>query len=179
MADVYIDPFGEHESRSEEPTDEHIHLSQVTSGGSSWKPTCEQETSFGGHLAGRQNQRNRVLINRVEGLYERLSQKLPRTSEVFHYGLFELRNSKLYFRDKSTPLATKKGGLKSAKEIMKILGKEGLRDLDFNILNGKVTARQATMLNKVEEEIPSASDADKVGDIELQEIVKSMEDLIF
>ena len=34
------------------------------------------------------------------------------------------------------------------------------------------------MLNKVEEEIPSASDVDKVGDIELQEIVKSMEDLI-
>ena len=35
------------------------------------------------------------------------------------------------------------------------------------------------MLNKVEEEIPSASDVDKVGDIELQEIAKSMEDLIF
>ena len=26
MADVYIDPFGEHESRPEEPTDEHIPL---------------------------------------------------------------------------------------------------------------------------------------------------------
>ena len=35
------------------------------------------------------------------------------------------------------------------------------------------------MLNKVEEEIPSASDVNKAGDIELQEIVKSMEDLIF
>ena len=35
------------------------------------------------------------------------------------------------------------------------------------------------MLNKVEEEIPSASDVDKAGDIELQEIVKSTEDLIF
>ena len=35
------------------------------------------------------------------------------------------------------------------------------------------------MLNKVEEEILSASDADKAGDIALQEIVKSMEDLIF
>ena len=35
------------------------------------------------------------------------------------------------------------------------------------------------MLSKVEEEIPSASDVDKVGDIELQEIVKSTEDLIF
>ena len=62
---------------------------------------------------------------------------------------------------------------------MKILGKEGLRDLDFNIPKGKVTSRQAAMLNIVEEEIPSVSDLDKVGDIELQEIVKSTEDLIF
>ena len=61
---------------------------------------------------------------------------------------------------------------------MKILGKEGLHNLDFNISKG-VTAKQAEMLNKVEEEIPSASDVDKVGDIELQEIVKSMEDSIF
>ena len=62
---------------------------------------------------------------------------------------------------------------------MKILGKEGLRDLDFNIPKGKVTSQQAAMLNKVEEEIPSASDVDKVGDIELQETPKSTEDLIF
>ena len=62
---------------------------------------------------------------------------------------------------------------------MKILGKEGLRDLDFNIRKGKVTSQQAAMLNKVEEEIPSVSDVDKAGDIELQEIVKSTEDLIF
>ena len=62
---------------------------------------------------------------------------------------------------------------------MKILGKEGLHKLDFNISKGKVTSKQATMLNKVEEEIPSASDVDKAGDIELQEIAKSMEDLIF
>ena len=48
---------------------------------------------------------------------------------------------------------------------MKILGKEGLPDLDFNISKGKVTARQVAMLNKVEEEIPSASDVDKAGDI--------------
>ena len=59
------------------------------------------------------------------------------------------------------------------------MGKEGLQDLDFNISKGKVTAQQATMLSKVEEEIPSASDVDKVGDIELQEIAKSTENLIF
>ena len=30
MADADIDPFGEHESRTEEPTDEHIPLDPVT-----------------------------------------------------------------------------------------------------------------------------------------------------
>ena len=35
------------------------------------------------------------------------------------------------------------------------------------------------MLNKVEEEISSASDVDKAGDIELQKIAKSTEHLIF
>ena len=48
MADVDIDPFGEHESRTEEPTDEHIPLDLLTPGGSTWEPTRKQETSFGG-----------------------------------------------------------------------------------------------------------------------------------
>ena len=145
MADIDIDPFGEHDG-TEEPTDENIPLHPFTpvdpgeaplgGGRSTWEPTRKQETSFGG----RESQRNRVLINRIEGLYSKLSQKLPRTSEVFHYDLFELRNGKLYFRDKSTPLTTKKGGLKSVKEIMKILGKEGLRNLDFNAPKGKETS---------------------------------------
>ena len=49
MADVDIDRFGEHESRPEEPTDEHIPLDPVTPGRSStWEPELEWETSFGG-----------------------------------------------------------------------------------------------------------------------------------
>ena len=59
MADFDIDPFSEHESRPEEPTDENISLTQV-GGGSTWdyrgvpfpavpwKLEHEQETSFGG-----------------------------------------------------------------------------------------------------------------------------------
>ena len=106
MADVDTDPFGEH-GRTEEPTDENIPLTPVTPvGGSTWEPEREQETSFGG----RESQRNRVLRDRVEGLYEKLSQGKARTSEVLHFDLFELRDGKLYFRDKSTPLTTKKGG---------------------------------------------------------------------
>ena len=49
MADIDIEPSGEHKSRTEEPTDERIPLSQVTSVGGrlTWEPTREQETSFG------------------------------------------------------------------------------------------------------------------------------------
>ena len=32
MADIDIDPFGEHESRTDEPTDEHTPLDPVTPG---------------------------------------------------------------------------------------------------------------------------------------------------
>ena len=47
MADIDIDPFGEHESRTDEPTDENIPLTPVTPGRSTFEPECEQETSFG------------------------------------------------------------------------------------------------------------------------------------
>ena len=47
MADIDIDPFGEHESRTEVPTDENIPLTLVTPGRSTWEPEREHETSFG------------------------------------------------------------------------------------------------------------------------------------
>ena len=37
MSDVDIDPFGEHESRPEDPTDERILLTPA-GGGSAWDP---------------------------------------------------------------------------------------------------------------------------------------------
>ena len=46
MADIDIDPFGKHESRPEEPMDEHIPLDPVTPGVQTWEPTREQEMSF-------------------------------------------------------------------------------------------------------------------------------------
>ena len=50
MADIDIDPFGEQlqESRTDEPMDEHISLTPVEGGRSTWEPDRgEQETSFG------------------------------------------------------------------------------------------------------------------------------------
>ena len=66
MADVDIDPFEEHKSRPEKPTDEHIPLSPVTpGGGSTWEPERgEQETSFGG-----ESQRTKLMKDYVKDLY--------------------------------------------------------------------------------------------------------------
>ena len=59
-----------------------------------------------------------------------------------------------------------------------ILGKNRLRRLGFNIPVGKLTARQAVMLNKAAEELPSESDITKADDIELQEIAEKASGII-
>ena len=63
--------------------------------------------------------------------------------------------------------------LKSVGMLADILGKGGLRSLGFDIPVGKVTAWQAVMLNKAQEELLSESDITKADDIELQEIVEN------
>ena len=166
MADVDIDPFGEHESRPEEPTDEHIPLDLVTLGRSStWKPDRgEQETSFGG-----ESQRTKLMKDYVKDLYKRLSENIGETPELVHYDYFKLEGGELYYIG-SRKLLTTEGKLKSVGMIADILG--------FNIPVGKLTARQVVMLNKAAEELPSESDITKADDIELQEIVEQTSGII-
>ena len=80
MADVDIDPFGEHESRPEEPTDENIPLDLVTPGRSStWETDQgEQETSFGG-----ESQRTKLMKDYVRDLYKKLSENVGETPELY------------------------------------------------------------------------------------------------
>ena len=59
-----------------------------------------------------------------------------------------------------------------------ILGKNRLHRLGFNIPVGRITARQAVMLNKAAEELPSESDITKADDIELQEIIEKTSSII-
>ena len=184
IADVDIDPFGEHESRPEEPTDEHIPLDPVTPGRLTWYPrgvpgpsdpwetTREQETSFGG-----ESQRTKLMKDYVKDLYKKISENIGETPEEFHYDYFKLEGGELYYRGKRKPLTTK-GVLKSVGMLADILGKGGLRNLGFDIPRGKVTAQQAVMLNKAAEELPSESDITKADDIELQEIAEKATDII-
>ena len=80
MADVDIDPFGEHdrtESRTDE-TAENIPFTPV--GGSTWEPDRgEQETSFGG-----ESQRTKLMKDYVRDLYKKLSENVSETPEESH-----------------------------------------------------------------------------------------------
>ena len=169
MADIDIDPFEEHESRPEEPTDEHIPLDPVTpvGGGSTWEPTREQEISFGG----RESQRTKLMKDYVKDLYKKISENVGEIPEEFHYDYFKLEDGELYYRGKRKLLTTK-GVLKLVGMLADILGKGGLHNLGFGIPRGKVMARHAVMLSKAAEGLPSESDIPKVDDIELQEIAE-------
>ena len=79
MADVDIDPFGEHESIAEEPIDENIPLDLVTPGRSTWEPDRgEQETSFGG-----ESQRTKLMKDYVRDLYRKLLENIGETQNYF------------------------------------------------------------------------------------------------
>ena len=104
-------------------------------------------------------------------LYKKISENISETPEEVHYDYFKLENGELYYRGKRKPLTTE-GVLKSVGMLADILGKGGLRNLGFDIPRGKVTARQAVMLSKAAEELPSESDITKVDDTELQEICR-------
>ena len=175
MADIDIDPFGEHESRPEKPVGGKIPLTPV-GGGSTWEPEHEQETSFGG-----ESKRTKLMKDYVKNLHKKLSENIGETPEAFHFDYFKLEDGELYCRGNRKLLMTK-GELKSVGMIADILGKNRLRNLGFDIPRGKVTAREAVMLNIDKEELPSESDITKADDIELQEITenasKLTEDLI-
>ena len=81
MADVDIDPFGEHEWRPEEPTDEHIPLDPVTpvGGGSTWEPSHEQETSFGG----RESQRTKLMKDYIKIYIKNYQKTLVKPQNYF------------------------------------------------------------------------------------------------
>ena len=114
MSDVDIDPFGDHESRSEEPTGENIPLTPV--GGSTWKPEREQETLFG-----EESQRTGLMKDYVKNLYKKLSENIGQTPEEFHFDYFKLEDGELYYRDNRKPLTYREGKLKSVGEIAEIV----------------------------------------------------------
>ena len=107
----------------------------------------------------------------VRDLYTKPSENVGETPELFHYDYLKLEGGELYYIGNRKPLTTE-GKLKSVGMLADILGKNRLRRLVFNIPVGCITARQAVMLNKAAEELPSESDVTGADDTELQEIAE-------
>ena len=167
MADIDIDPFEEHESRPEEPTDEPIPLIPGRGGVETWDPRPgqsterEQETSF------IDNERKEELVRMLQIDIFRGSKSFP---DDFHFNKFELRNDQLYYKENDgKPLMTKKGKLRTVKELVKIVGIKGLRDLGYNVPEGQ-SDLDFIKMKRAKEKLPSASDITKVDDIELIEL---------
>ena len=138
MADIDIDPFGEHESRTDDNTEtgKNIPFTPVGGGRSStWEPERgEQETSFRG-----ESHRTKLMKDYVRDLYKRLSENIGETPELFHYDYFKLEGGELYYIG-SRKLLTTDRKLKSVGMLADILGKNRLCRLSFNIPVGRITA---------------------------------------
>ena len=84
MADIDIDPFGEHESRTHDHTDTGENIPLIP-GGPTWElERGEQETSFGG----RESQRTKLMKDYVKDLYKKLSENIGETPETISLRLF-------------------------------------------------------------------------------------------
>ena len=136
-----------------------------------------------GGLSGTRARLNAGFVeHKVNGLYEILSEHFTKNQEVIYYDDFESIHGELYFKVRDEPLK-RKGRLKPYKSLIRILGKNRIYNLGFDISQWSLSRKQAVAQNKAQEELPSASDITKADDIELQEIAekasKSTEDLIF
>ena len=109
---------------------------------------CEQETLFGGLGT------FSSLEYHVEELYHVLSEDLDQYLGYLYLYKFQLINGELYSKGKDELLITKRGMLRSVDQLKGILGVIRLCELGFNISKDKVMARQAIVLNRVEEELP-------------------------
>ena len=100
MVDVDIDPFGEHDLRPEEPTDEHIPLDPVTpvGGGSTWEPEHEQETSFGGRSHASVLHKEYLVGKIYELIGSKMHQRLEPNLSLFILG----EDGRLYYKGKQT-----------------------------------------------------------------------------
>ena len=164
MTDIDIDPFGEHD-RTEEPTDKNIPLTPV-GGGSTWEPTREQETSFGGRKS-LETLKYETLESFVKSLYKRVPRSDDEPLGRINFHNFDLRNGQLYYKDNVNPLTTKRGALRGVGVLADKLGKEGLYDLGFDMPVGRITAHQLMASYRAGAQLPSVSDITRVDDIEL------------
>ena len=119
--------------------------------------------------------------DKVNGLYEILSEHFNKNQNVIYYDDFESIRGELYFKGRDEPLM-RKGCLKPYKSLIRILGQNRIYNLCFYVSEWPLSRKQAVALNKAQEELPPASDITGADPTELQEIaekaLKSTEDII-
>ena len=107
MADIDIDPFGEHGSRPEEPTDENIPLIPGRRGVQTWDPRPGQSTELEQETSFTYSERKEELVRQLQLDIFRGPENFP---DDFHFDKFELRNDQLYYKENDRkPLMNKKG----------------------------------------------------------------------
>ena len=69
---------------------------------------------------------------KVNGLYEILFEHFPKNQNIIYYNDFESIHGELYFKGRDGPL-TRKGCLKLYKSLIRILGKNRIYNLGFDV----------------------------------------------
>ena len=165
MADIDIDPFGEHDT-TEEPTEENIPLTPV--GGGSFvtqaqvhSASGQQEMSFGGEIDGSILHKEYL----VGEIYELIGSKTYQRLEP-NLSLFKLdEDGRLYYKGK--PLMNRNGELKTIGVIADTLGIRGLREMGYHITRTNLKPRHVLDLLGKQAEQPSSSEIAGADEIEL------------
>ena len=139
-------------------------------GRSTWEPEREQETSFRGTSV---LHKEYVVGEIYEQIGNKMHQRLKPNLSLFKLG----RDGRLYYKGK--PLMNRNGELKTVGVIADTLGIRGLPDMGYNITKTNLKPRFVLDLLEKQAGLPSSSEIAKADEIELEEIVKSTEDLIF
>ena len=136
-------------------------------GGSTWEPTCEQETSFGGRSRTSVLHREYLVWKIYELIGNKTHQRLEPNLSVFILG----EDGRLYYKGK--PLMNRNGELKTIGVIADTLGIGGLREMGYNISKTNLKPRFVLDLMGKQAQLPSIHEIAGMDKIELEEIVKA------
>ena len=138
---------------------------------STWELKREQETSFRGRTSALHKE---YLVGEIyELIGNKTHQRLKPNLSLFILG----EDGRLYYKRK--PLMNRNEELKTIGVIADTLGIRGLREMGYNISKTNLKPRFVLDLMEKQAELPSPSEIAGTDVIELEEIAKSTEDLIF
>ena len=138
-----------------------------------WELEPEQETSFGGRSHTSILHKEYLVGKIYELIGIKMHQRLEPNLSLFVLG----KDGRLYYKGK--PLMNRNGELKTIGVIADTLGIRGLREMAYNISKTNLKPRFVLDLMEKQAQLPSIHEIAGTDEIELEEIAKSTEDLIF